>query len=147
MRTCRFTSSHPPLRFTVHLPCRLVLRHPSYEYGIVVNERALIGRNCNLSQQMALGQANRGRREGHPVREDDVYHGPGAKAVGAVHIGNDVAVGANCVVVEDVPDHAVVVGVAGRVVSFDGAAGYVRNTDYAPLPSGRPAIGVPSSSA
>lgn len=79
---------------------------------------------------MTLGQANRGRRKGHPVVGDDVYLGPGAKVVGAVRIGNDVAIGANCVVTDDVPDHAVVVGVPGRGVSLDGSAGYVDNTDY-----------------
>ena len=64
----------------------------------------------------------------------NVYIGPGAKIVGAVHVGDDVAIGANCVVTDDVPDHAVVVGVPGRVISFDGSAGYVNRTDY---PGGR----------
>jgi carbonic anhydrase/acetyltransferase-like protein (isoleucine patch superfamily) len=50
--------------------------------------------------------------------------------VGAVHVGDDVAIGANCVVTDDVPDHAVVVGVPGRVISFEGSAGYVNRTDY-----------------
>ena len=51
-----------------------------------------------------------------------------------MRVGNDVTIGANCVVTADVPDHAVVVGVPGKVVSFGGAAGYVENTDY-PWPS------------
>jgi serine O-acetyltransferase len=50
--------------------------------------------------------------------------------VGAVRIGNDVAIGANCVVTKDVPDHAVVVGVPGKIVSYEGSTGYVQNTDY-----------------
>ncbi|WP_448619344.1 serine O-acetyltransferase [Geodermatophilus sp. URMC 65] len=150
MRTCRFTRSHPQLRFVLDPVSRVVLRHYTYKYGIdvpyttsigsgfyighfggiVVNERAVIGRNCNISQQVTLGQANRGRRKGYPVVGDDVYLGPGAKVVGAVRIGDDVAIGANCVVTEDVPDHAVVVGVPGRVISLDGSAEYVDNTDH-----------------
>ena len=97
---------------------------------IVVNERAVIGDNCNISQGVTIGQANRGRRKGTPVIGRNVYIGPGAKIVGAVHVGDDVAIGANCVVTDDVPDHAVVVGIPGRVISFDGSAGYVNRTDY-----------------
>lgn len=97
---------------------------------IVINERAVIGENCNISQGVTIGQANRGRRKGTPVIGRNVYIGPGAKIVGAVHVGDDVAIGANCVVTDDVPDHAVVVGVPGRVISFEGSAGYVNRTDY-----------------
>lgn len=99
--------------------------------GIVVNPEVRIGRNCNVSHGVTLGQANRGRRAGVPVIGDGVYIGPGAKVVGAVTVGDNVAIGANCVVVEDVPANAVVVGIPGRVVSQTrGAEGYVNRTDY-----------------
>jgi serine O-acetyltransferase len=107
---------------------------------IVINERAVIGDNCNISQGVTIGQANRGRRKGTPVIGRNVYIGPGAKIVGAVRVGNDVAIGANCVVTDDVPDHAVVVGVPGRVISFEGSAGYVNRTDY---PGSRNTAGQP----
>jgi len=45
-------------------------------------------------------------------------------------VGNNVAIGANCVVLEDVPDNAVVVGVPGRIVSYNGSQDYVNKTDY-----------------
>lgn len=80
----------------------------------MVNHRVRIGRNCNISHGVTLGQANRGRRTGVPVIGDGVYIGPGAKVVGAVTVGDNVAIGANCVVVDDVPDNAVVAGVPGR---------------------------------
>ena len=51
---------------------------------IVINERAVIGENCNISQGVTIGQANRGRRQGTPVIGRNVYIGPGAKIVGAV---------------------------------------------------------------
>jgi serine O-acetyltransferase len=101
---------------------------------IVINERAVIGDNCNISQGVTIGQANRGRRKGTPVIGRNVYIGPGAKIVGAVQVGDHVAIGANCVVTDDVPDYAVVVGVPGRIISFEGSAGYVNRTDY---PGGR----------
>ncbi len=159
MRTCRFARSHTQLRFVLYPVSRAVLRHYTYKYGIdippttsigsgfyighfggiVVNERAVIGDNCNLSQQVTIGQLNRGPRKGYPVIGNDVYIGPGAKVAGAVRIGNDVAIGANSVVIDDVPDHAVVVGVPGSVVSLGGTAGYVENTGYRrPVPSGKP---------
>ena len=60
----------------------------------------------------------------------NIYIGPGAKIVGAVRIGNNVAIGANCVVTKDVPDNSVVVGIPGKVISQKGSTGYVIRTDY-----------------
>jgi serine O-acetyltransferase len=98
--------------------------------GIVVNEKSVIGRNCNISHGVTLGVANRGRNKGCPTIGDNVYIGPGAKIVGAVRVGSNVAIGANCVVTRDIPDGSVVVGVPGRVISHQGSAGYVCRTDY-----------------
>jgi serine O-acetyltransferase len=97
---------------------------------IVINGRAVIGENCNISQGVTIGEANRGRHKGTPVIGHHVYIGPGAKIVGAVRVGDHAAIGANCVVIDDVPDYAVVVGVPAKVVSYDGSAGYVIWTDY-----------------
>lgn len=106
----------------------LYINHPG---GIVVHNRAVIGANCNLSHGVTLGEGNRGARKGFPVVGDGVYIGPGAKLVGAVRVGDDVAVGANAVVTRDVPSHAVVGGVPARTLSeTDGAAGYVNRTDW-----------------
>ena len=74
--------------------------------------------------------ANRGTNKGYPVLGDNIYIGPGAKIVGAVRIGNNVAIGANCVVTKHVPDNSVVVGVPGKVISQEGSIGYVNRTDY-----------------
>ena len=101
--------------------------------GIVVNEASTIGSNCNISQGVTLGQANRGERKGAPSIGDNVYIGPGAKVVGRVHVGSNVAIGANAVVTGDVPDDAVVGGVPAKVLSYEGSAGYVNRTDYSIL--------------
>ena len=98
--------------------------------GIVVSGFAVIGNNCNISHGVTLGQGNRGPRRGYPVIGHHVYIGPGAKVIGKVHVGDNVAIGANCVVTCDIPDGAVVVGVPGRVISYLGSEGYVEHTDY-----------------
>ena len=98
--------------------------------GIVVNPNLVIGRNCNISHQVTLGVANRGERKGCPVIGDNVYIGPGAKVIGRVSVGNNAAIGANCVVTKDVPENGVVVGVPGKVISMDGSTGYIHNTGY-----------------
>lgn len=59
-----------------------------------------------------------------------MYIGPGAKMFGSIKIGNNVAIGANCVVTKDIPDNAVVVGIPGKVISYEGSNGYVNRTDY-----------------
>lgn len=105
----------------------LVIAHPGC---IFVNGKCTIGRNCTLSQGVTLGKANRGKRKGYPTIGDNVYIGPGAKVIGSVQVGDNVAIGANCVVTHDAPDFAVVVGVPGRVISLEGSDGYISRTDY-----------------
>jgi serine O-acetyltransferase len=120
-------------KFGVSIPHTTSIGHGFYIghiRDIVINEGAVIGANCNISQGVTIGQANRGPRKGTPVIGDHVYIGPGAKIVGAVRVGNHAAVGANCVVTHDVPDYAVVVGVPARVISFEGSEGYVNRTAY-----------------
>jgi serine O-acetyltransferase len=94
---------------------------------MVINENALIGKNVNISPGINIGQANRGKRKGSPIIGSNVYIGPGAKIVGNVKIGNNVAIGANAVVLDDIPDNACVGGVPARVLSLDGVEGYISN--------------------
>ena len=101
-----------------------------HEGGIVVSELTVIGRNCNLSHQVTIGISRRGERAGVPTIGDNVYIGPGAKLFGAISVGHNAAVGANCVVTRDVPEFGVVVGIPGRVISLDGSQGYINNTGY-----------------
>ena len=98
--------------------------------GIVVNEAAVIGKNCNISQGVTIGQLNRGARKGVPVIGDAVYIGPGAAIIGAVRVGSGCAIGANAVVSRDLCTNAVAVGVPAKVISMEGSAGYVDFCDY-----------------
>lgn len=92
---------------------------------IVVNSSAVIGKNVNISQGVTIGRSNRGKSQGTPIIGNEVYIAPGAKIIGGIRIGNNVAIGANAVVVDDVPDNACVAGVPAKIVSMKGADGYV----------------------
>ena len=92
---------------------------------IVVSPATVMGKNVNILQGVTIGVANRGDNAGVATIGDGVYIGPGAKIIGAVTIGNNVAIGANAVVTHDVPDNAVVAGVPARIISMKGAEGYV----------------------
>jgi serine O-acetyltransferase len=73
-----------------------------------------IGANLQVHQGVTVGWDYRGARR--PIIGDNVFIGAGAKVLGAITIGNGARIGANAVVVCDVPDGATVVGVPGRVV-------------------------------
>ena len=145
MRWCAVVHSNPMSRVLL-FPCAwLINRHQQirfgigisykteigaglyigHEGGIVINEQVIIGKNCNLSQHVTIGVSRRGERAGVPVIGDNVYIGPGSKIFGNIRIGNNAAVGANCVVTKDVPDNGVVVGIPGKVISYEGSAGYI----------------------
>lgn len=82
--------------------------------AVVIHERARIGRNVMIGPCVTLG--GRSGVHGVPVVGDDVYIGTGAKLLGDIHIGNRVIIGANAVVLESVPDDAIVAGVPARIV-------------------------------
>lgn len=87
--------------------------------GVVIGETAVIGHNVTLYHGVTLGGTtwNKGKR--HPTLEDGVMVGAGAKILGAITLGENVRVGANSVVVNDVPADRSVVGIPGRIVKRD----------------------------
>lgn len=94
--------------------------------GVGVSPRCTIGRNCTINGGVFLGDVNRGAHAGAPSIGDDVFIGAGAKIIGRITVGSNVAIGANAVVTKDVPDNAVVGGVPATVLSLNGAAGLTR---------------------
>lgn len=84
--------------------------------GVVIGETAEIGDDVTLYHGVTLGGTtwNKGKR--HPTLGDGVVIGAGAKILGAITLGKNVRVGANSVVVKDVPADRTVVGIPGRVV-------------------------------
>jgi len=127
---------------------RLLLKHYEYKFGIcipyntqiapgfhighygaiVVNHEAIIGKNCNISHGVTIGASYGGKNPGTPTILNNVYLGPGSKIIGGITIGNNVAVGANCVVTKSVSDSAVIIGIPGKVISYNGSKNYIINT-------------------
>lgn len=95
--------------------------------GIIVSQGAKIGNNCNISQGVTIGYSSRGVKKGFPTIGDNVYIGPGAKIFGNIIIGDNVAIGANCVVNSDAPNNSVIIGIPGKVISYKGSEGYINN--------------------
>ena len=103
----------------------LYFGHPS---GITINSHAVIGKNCNINKGVTIGRENRGSRKGCPTIGDEVWIGANATVVGAVNIGSDVLIAPNSFVNFDVPDHSIVIGNPGKIISRSNAtADYISN--------------------
>lgn len=89
--------------------------------GITVSSLAVIGRDCNLSQNITIGVSGAGPKRGAPTLGDNVYVAPGARLVGKITIGNNVKIGANAVIHKDLPDNAIAVLDPGfKIISYAG---------------------------
>lgn len=82
----------------------------AHPYSITINEKAVIGDNCNIYKGVLIGQQNRGKKVGAPVIGNEVYIGANSCIVGKVIIGDDVLIAPNTFVNVDVPSHSVVFG-------------------------------------
>lgn len=80
--------------------------------GVVINGSVRGGRNVFIEHQVTIGA----ERRTSPVLGNDVFIGAGAKIIGSVTVGDGARVGANAVVVHDVPAHSTVVGIPAKVV-------------------------------
>lgn len=86
-------------------------------YGMSVINAVRIGENFTIFQGATVGTV---RGKGKPIIGDNVIVASNAQVLGAITIGNNVMIGAGAVVVDDVPDNAVVVGNPARIINFDG---------------------------
>jgi len=84
--------------------------------GVVIGETSEIGDNVTLFQGVTLGGTGKQRGKRHPTIGSHVVVGAGAKVLGPITVGDYVKIGANSVVLQDVPDHSTVVGIPGRIV-------------------------------
>src|SRR3954453_1993823 len=88
--------------------------------GVVIGETAEIGDRVTLYQGVTLGGTGFARGKRHPTVEDDVVMGSGAKLLGPINVGRGAKVGANSLVIHDVPPNSTVVGNPGHPVRVDG---------------------------
>lgn len=91
----------------------LLMPHPN---GIVIHPNCKIGPNCLIFQQVTLGSNGTGIGKGVPTLGGHVDVGAGAKILGGVTIGDNAVIGANAVVITDVPAHATAIGVPARII-------------------------------
>jgi serine O-acetyltransferase len=102
--------------------------------GVVIGETAEIGRNVTLYQGVTLGGTGFARGKRHPTVDDDVVVGSGAKLLGPIHVGRGAKVGANSVIINDVPANSTVVGNPGHPVRVEGRRPTGPDADWAHLP-------------
>lgn len=82
--------------------------------GVVIHTNAVIGENCLIAQQVTIG-GKTGYTE-VPVIGNNVYISTGAKIIGPVKVGDNAVIGANAVVIHDVPENCTVAGVPAKVL-------------------------------
>ncbi|MBM3268169.1 MAG: serine O-acetyltransferase [Candidatus Sericytochromatia bacterium] len=96
---------------------RLFIDHGA---AVVIGETSEIGDDVLLYHQVTLGGTSTRKEKRHPTLCDNVIVGAGAAVLGAITVGEGARIGAGSVVLRDVPPHATVVGVPGRVMMIEG---------------------------
>jgi serine O-acetyltransferase len=102
--------------------------------GVVIGETAEIGDRVTLYQGVTLGGTGFARGKRHPTVQDNVTIGSGAKLLGPINIGHGAKVGANSVVIHDVPSNSTVVGNPGHPVRVEGRVPEGPDVDWVHLP-------------
>jgi serine O-acetyltransferase len=102
--------------------------------GVVIGETADVGHDVTLYQGVTLGGTGFATGKRHPTVGDNVTIGSGAKLLGPIEVGHCAKVGANSVVITDVPPNSTVVGNPGHVVRVDGRRPEGPDADWIHLP-------------
>jgi serine O-acetyltransferase len=118
---------HPAAR----IDCGLFIDHGA---GVVIGETADIGNDVTLYQGVTLGGTGFATGKRHPTVQDNVTIGSGAKLLGPITIGHGAKIGANSVVITDVPANSTVVGNPGHPVRVDGRRVEGPDADWIHLP-------------
>jgi serine O-acetyltransferase len=102
--------------------------------GVVIGETAAIGDDVTMYQGVTLGGTGFATGKRHPTVEDNVTIGSGAKLLGPITVGHGAKIGANSVVIHDVPPNSTVVGNPGHPVRVEGRRPEGPDTDWIHLP-------------
>src|SRR5258708_30411011 len=102
--------------------------------GVVIGETADIGNDVTLYQGVTLGGTGFATGKRHPTAQDNATIGSGAKLLGPITVGHGAKIGANSVVITDVPPNSTVVGNPGHPVSLDGRRVEGPDADWIHLP-------------
>jgi serine O-acetyltransferase len=102
--------------------------------GVVIGETAEVGVNVTMYQGVTLGGTGFATGKRHPTVEDNVTIGSGAKLLGPIRIGHGAKIGANAVVIHDVPPNSTVVGNPGHPVRIEGRKPEGPDADWVHLP-------------
>lgn len=104
--------------------CRVFIDHA---VGVVIGETAIIGDDVVIYQQVTLGGVSTSHGKRHPTIGNNVVIGAGAKVLGNINIGDGAKIGANSVVVKNVPAYATAVGIPARIINCDHKANDLRH--------------------
>jgi serine O-acetyltransferase len=102
----------------IELPSEVTLGHRfriDHFGGIIISGDAVFGDDCVIRNGVTVGLRHTGQR-GAPILGNRVDIGAGAKILGSIRIGDDVAIGANAVVLTDVPANSIAVGIPARIL-------------------------------
>jgi serine O-acetyltransferase len=103
--------------------------------GVVIGETAEVGDNVTLYHGVTLGGTTWKKIKRHPTIGNNVVVGTGAKILGPIQIGDNTRIGANSVVVNDIPSNSIVVGIPGKVVfRVEGEQRIQMDTGFMPDP-------------
>jgi serine O-acetyltransferase len=102
--------------------------------GVVIGETAEIGHDVTMYQGVTLGGTGFATGKRHPTVQDNVTIGSGAKLLGPITVGHGAKIGANSVVIHDVPPNSTVVGNPGHPVRVEGRRPEGPDTDWIHLP-------------
>ena len=94
------------------------LRLPHWGGGIVIHSNAIIGENCEIMQNVTVGNNALKSRDDVAIIGDRVTLCAGSKVIGSVSIGDNVVVGANSVVVKDIPTNTIVAGIPAKIIRY-----------------------------